>query len=101
MLAHPQTGGPEKALYVELYGRNSSTCAIVERGASVSDERLDEYELTGREDGSVQIWWELPPRVTGKKVWKWEEGDLRVWDNRCTIHERAAGRRVGPSLLRS
>merc|ERR1712232_445339 len=73
-----------------LYGMNASTCQILPKGTPVSQERMDAYELDALEDESVQREWRsLLPRVTSSSysvVWKWQPGDLVIWDNRCTIH---------------
>lgn len=83
VLTHPVSGKPA------LYGLNSSTCAIVPKGEAVSDERMDVFDLQGIEDDSVQILRELLPFVTGPEFsvcWRWQIGDVVVWDNRSTIH---------------
>jgi taurine dioxygenase len=83
VLTHPVSGKPA------LYGLNSSTCAIVRKGEAVSDERMDVFDLQGIEDESVLILRELLPFVTGPDFtvcWRWQPGDVVVWDNRCTIH---------------
>ncbi|MEX2616824.1 MAG: TauD/TfdA family dioxygenase [Alphaproteobacteria bacterium] len=83
VLEHPVTGEPA------LYGLNSSTCAIVPKGAAVSPEDLDFWDLEGVEDDSVLIWRDMLPTVTGPDFtvkWQWRAGDIVVWDNRCTIH---------------
>lgn len=83
VLKHPVTGTPA------LYGLNSSTCAIVPVGQEISDADLDVWDLDGVEDESVLIWRNLLPYVTGPEFtvkWQWQEGDIVVWDNRCTLH---------------
>ena len=83
ILTHPVTG--RKA----LYGLNSSTCAIVPKGADISSADLDLWDLEGVEDESVMIWRDMLPRVTGPEFtfkWEWLPGDIVVWDNRSTIH---------------
>lgn len=83
VLNHPSTGRPA------LYGLNSSTCAIVRRGEPVSDERMDAYDLEGVEDESVLILRELLPMMTSPEFtvrWRWQAGDVVIWDNRSTIH---------------
>jgi taurine dioxygenase len=83
VLTHPVSGTPA------LYGLNSSTCAIVPKGEQVSDENMDRYDLEGIEDDSVRILRDLLPFMTGPEFtvrWRWQPGDVVVWDNRCTIH---------------
>eukprot|EP01051_Picozoa_sp_SAG22_P010264 SAG22_NODE_912_length_6534_cov_2.967211_1_plen_701_part_00 len=83
VLAHPETG--RKA----LYGLNSSTCAIISKGTPMSQDLIDEFDFTGREDPSCMIWRELLLTVTTPEfalLWQWAEGDLLVWDNRTSIH---------------
>lgn len=83
VLEHPCTG--KKA----LYGMNASTCCIVSKGESVGNDRLDQLELSVEEDKSMGIWHKLLERVTSPEfafVWRWDVGDLVVWDNRSTIH---------------
>lgn len=83
VLAHPVSGKPA------LYGLNSSTCAIVPKGESIPEERMDRYDLDGVEDDSVMILRDLLPFMTGPDFtvrWRWQPGDVVVWDNRCTIH---------------
>ena len=83
ILTHPVTG--QKA----LYGLNSSTCAIVPIGATISPTDLDLWDLEGVEDESVMIWRDMLPRVTGPEFtvkWEWLPGDIVIWDNRSTIH---------------
>lgn len=83
ILRHPLTG--RRA----LYGMNASTCAILPRGATVTQEQMDKFELDAVEDPSVQEWRSLLPFVTSDCFtvkWQWKPGDLVVWDNRCTIH---------------
>lgn len=83
VLTHPLSGEPA------LYGMNSSTCAIVAKGEPVADERMDVFDLQGIEDDSVMIWRDLLPFVTGPEFtvrWRWQAGDVVVWDNRCTMH---------------
>jgi len=83
VLRHPVTGAPA------LYGLNSSTCCIVERGAPVSRAAIDRYDLEGLEDESVQRVRDLLPHLTGPEFtirWRWRPGDIVVWDNRCTMH---------------
>ncbi len=72
-----------------LYGLNSSTCAIVEKGQKINQDRMDEFDLKGEEDKSVLILKNLLPQLTSPKhtvCWQWEPGDIVVWDNRCTMH---------------
>ena len=83
VLEHPVTGEPA------LYGMNSSTCAVVPRGAKVTAEQMDVFDLEGREDDSVFIWRRMLPHVTAPQFtvrWQWQAGDIVVWDNRCTLH---------------
>mmetsp|Transcript_63218 Transcript_63218/g.195888 ORF Transcript_63218/g.195888 Transcript_63218/m.195888 type:complete len:241 (+) Transcript_63218:26-748(+) len=84
VLVHPLTG--RRA----LYGMNSSTCEVLPKGQPVPQERMDRYELEALEDPSVQREWRsLIPHVTSDRFtvrWHWAEGDLVVWDNRCTMH---------------
>ena len=83
VLEHPVSGRPA------IYGLNSSTCAVVDKGAAVSDTDMDAYDLDGLEDDSVQILRALLPHITGPEFtvrWRWQPGDLVVWDNRSTMH---------------
>ena len=83
VLKHPVTGS------LALYGLNSSTCALLPKGQNLSAEEMDVCDLEGIEDDSVLIWRDLLPYVTGPKYtvrWRWQAGDVVVWDNRCTIH---------------
>ena len=83
VLKHPVTGS------LALYGLNSSTCALLPKGQKLSAEEMDVCDLEGIEDDSVLIWRDLLPYVTGPKYtvrWRWQAGDVVVWDNRCTIH---------------
>ena len=72
-----------------LYGMNSSTCAVIKTGKSISADTLDKYELEGIEDPSVSILRDLLPAATIPDLvvtWQWKPGDIVVWDNRCTMH---------------
>ncbi len=83
VLKHPVSGKPA------LYGLNSSTCAVLPKGQEISDAQLDVCDLEGVEDDSVLILRDLLPYVTGPEFtvrWRWQPGDVVVWDNRCTIH---------------
>lgn len=83
VLRHPEHGRPA------LYGMNSSTCAVVDKGAAVSTEQLDRFDLEGEEDDSVAVLRDLLPFATGPAFavrWRWQPGDTVVWDNRCTMH---------------
>ena len=83
VLKHPVTGAPA------LYGLNSSTCAVLSKGRDLSGEQMDICDLDGIEDDSVLIIRDLLPRMTGPDYtvrWRWQAGDVVVWDNRCTIH---------------
>ena len=83
VLNHPISG--EAA----IYGLNSSTCAIVPKGQKVSDSELNFWDLEGQEDDSVKTLRDLLPFMTGPEFtvkWNWQEGDIVVWDNRCTMH---------------
>lgn len=83
VLTHPRTGLPA------LYGWNSSTCAVVPKGADIPQRRLDDFDLRAVEDESVAIWRDLLPFVTSDRFtvkWQWAAGDLVIWDNRCTLH---------------
>jgi alpha-ketoglutarate-dependent taurine dioxygenase len=83
VLTHPVSGAPA------LYGLNSSTCAVLPQGQELSDAQLDVCDLEGIEDTSVLILRDLLPYVTGPDFtvrWRWQPGDVVVWDNRCTIH---------------
>ena len=83
VLNHPISG--EAA----IYGLNSSTCAIVPKGQKVSDSELNFWDLEGQEDDSVKTLRDLLPFMTGPDFtvkWNWQEGDIVVWDNRCTMH---------------
>lgn len=83
VLTHPDTGAPA------LYALNSSTAALVPKGTAVTQEQLDLWELDGVEDESVSYYRNLLPFVTGPDFtvkWQWREGDIVIWDNRCTMH---------------
>jgi taurine dioxygenase len=83
VLEHPVTGRPA------LYGLNSSTCAIVEKGTAISEAQMDVFDLEGIEDESVQILRDLLPHATSAQFtvhWQWQPGDIVAWDNRCTMH---------------
>ena len=83
VLTHPLTGRQS------LYGVNSGTCAVVPIGQPLEEEELDRCELDAHEMPSVQMLRSLLPFVTGRRFvvkWQWREGDLVVWDNRCTMH---------------
>lgn len=83
VLHHPVSG--EAA----IYGLNSSTCAIVPKGEIISDSDLNVWDLEGKEDDSVKILRDLLPFMTAPDFtvkWTWQEGDIVVWDNRCTMH---------------
>lgn len=75
VLSHPLTG--RKA----LYGLNSGTFAVFPKGTPVSQEQLDTYDLTGKEDPTVEKEWRasLLPFATQDRftvVWRWGVGDL-------------------------
>ena len=83
VLVHPVSGEPA------IYGLNSSTCAIVPKGQTISASDLDYWDLEGQEDDSVKILRDLLPFMTSPEFtikWTWQEGDIVVWDNRCTMH---------------
>ena len=83
VLKHPVTG------LNALYGLNSSTCAVLPRGKTLSKKQLDICDLEGIEDESVNILRDLLPQITKPKYtvrWQWQSGDIAIWDNRCTIH---------------
>ena len=83
VLTHPISGDPA------FYGLNSSTCAVLSKGAAISQALLDHCDLNGAEDASVDIMRDLLPFLTGPEFtvkWQWQAGDVVVWDNRCTIH---------------
>jgi len=83
VLQHPVTG--KKA----LYGLNVSTCCILPRGEEIDSKLMDMLEMSPEEDASVNTWRELLPHVTAPEftlTWKWQVGDLVVWDNRSTMH---------------
>lgn len=85
-LTHPLSGQPA------IYGLNSSTCAVVPKGETVSSERMDVFDLEGIEDESVLKLRDLLPQITGPEFtvrWRWQPGDIVVWDNRCTMHAAA------------
>ena len=83
VLRHPVTGRDA------IYGFNSSTCALVPVGEPITQERMDEFDLEGVEDESVLILRDLLPHITSPPFtvcWRWQPGDLVVWDNRSTMH---------------
>ena len=83
VLEHPLSGEPA------LYGLNSSTCALDQKGQAVSNEAMDAYDLEWVEDESVLTLRELLPFVIGPEFtvrWQWQPGDVVVWDKRCTLH---------------
>ncbi|MDG2077246.1 MAG: TauD/TfdA family dioxygenase [Arenicellales bacterium] len=83
MLTHPISGKPA------LYGLNSSTCAVVSKHETITQERMDVFDLQGIEHESVATLRNLLPTVTGPDFtvrWTWAPGDIVVWDNRCTLH---------------
>ena len=83
VLHHPISGKPA------FYGLNSSTCAVLVKGEEISQALLDRCDLDGEEHSSVGIIRDLLPFLTGPEFtvkWKWQTGDVVVWDNRCTIH---------------
>ena len=83
VLPHPISGEPA------IYGLNSSTCAIVPKGQKISESDLDYWDLEGQEDDSVKILRDLLPFMTSPDFtvkWTWQEGDILIWDNRCTMH---------------
>mmetsp|Transcript_40720 Transcript_40720/g.49396 ORF Transcript_40720/g.49396 Transcript_40720/m.49396 type:complete len:381 (+) Transcript_40720:114-1256(+) len=74
-----------------LSGFNSSVCAVLEAGETLTQEQVDVMEIQGEEDPSVaeQLYAKLLPFATSPQFTiqhSWEEGDLVIWDNRCTIH---------------
>jgi len=82
-LRHPETGK------VAIYGMNMGTCAVLPRGSELPQERLDEMELEGAEDESLDILKGLLPHLSQPQFtvkWKWDVGDLVVWDNRSLFH---------------
>eukprot|EP00971_Amphidinium_carterae_P287555 5707928-Amphidinium_carterae.1 len=83
VLKHPETGQHA------LYGLNSGTCLILPRHDHVDSEKLAALEVSPTEDPSVKIWKELLPRFTSPDfaiAWRWQVGDLVLWDNRSTLH---------------
>ena len=83
VLEHPVSGVPA------LYGLNSSTCAVVRKGATIDRAGLDKWDLEGIEDDSVLIIRDLLPFITGPDFtvkWSWQPGDIVAWDNRTTMH---------------
>ncbi|KAJ8602961.1 hypothetical protein CTAYLR_001562 [Chrysophaeum taylorii] len=84
VLRHPRTGRPA------VYGVNSGTFAVVPKGTPIDATRLDAFELDGFEDPSVDAELRsLLPHLTADRfalVWRWQPGDLVLWDNRCTMH---------------
>ncbi|CAJ1332244.1 unnamed protein product [Effrenium voratum] len=82
-LEHPETKR------VALYGINSSTCWIVERGQEISSKRLEWLEESGEEDESVEMLQELLVHATAPEftvVWQWQPGDFAICDTRSTLH---------------
>lgn len=85
VLTHPLNG--RKA----LYGMNSSTYAVLPKGQEISAEALEKADLEAVEHPSMEKEWRqtLLPYVTQDRftyVHNWREGDLVLWDNRCTMH---------------
>ncbi len=83
VLTHPETGIPA------LYALNSSTSALVPKGAPITQEQMDLWDLEGVEDASMALYRNLLPFVTGPEFtvkWAWRPGDIVTWDNRCTMH---------------
>jgi taurine dioxygenase len=83
ILTHPISGKSA------LYGLNSSTCAIVSKHESITQEEMDIFDLQGIEHESVATLRKLLPTVTAPDFtvsWTWAPGDIVVWDNRCTLH---------------
>ena len=83
VLEHPVSGVPA------LYGLNSSTCAVVPKGAPIDPAGLDKWDLEGIEDDSVLIIRDLLPYITQPEFtvkWSWQPGDIVAWDNRTTMH---------------
>lgn len=82
-LTHPDTGR------VAIYGMNMGTCAVLPKGAALPDAQMDELELEGHEHESLQILTGLLPHLSQPQFtvkWKWQVGDLVVWDNRSLFH---------------
>ena len=83
VLEHPVSGVPA------LYGLNSSTCAVVRKGATIDRAGLNKWDLEGIDDYSVLIIRDLLPFITGPDFtvkWSWQPGDIVAWDNRTTMH---------------
>ncbi|CAE7195636.1 tauD [Symbiodinium natans] len=82
-LEHPETH--RRA----IYGINSSTCCIVEKGQDMCPTKLRHYEESGDEDESVAILRDLLVHATAPDFtisWQWQPGDFAICDTRSTMH---------------
>jgi taurine dioxygenase len=80
---HPETG--RKALYLgRRYARPSSY--VVELGEDEGEALLDEL-------------WAHATQVRFKWSHQWRDGDLLMWDNRCTLHRRTAADPGQPRVM--
>ncbi|CAE7213356.1 tauD [Symbiodinium sp. KB8] len=82
-LQHPETG------QCSIYGINSSTCSLIDKGQEMCPSKLRHYEETGEEDDSVAILRDLLVHATAPQftiVWNWLPGDFAICDTRSTMH---------------
>jgi len=82
-LQHPETNQHS------IYGINSSTCSLVDKGQEMCPSKLRHYEETGEEDDSVAILQDLLVHATAPQftiVWNWLPGDFAICDTRSTMH---------------
>ncbi|CAE7601480.1 unnamed protein product [Symbiodinium sp. CCMP2456] len=85
VMTHPVTGRKS------LYGANSSVFYVQRRGADgPSASLLERAEgAEAYEDPSVDELRKWLPHATGPEFvvrWRWQPGDLVIWDNRSTMH---------------
>ncbi|CAE7214569.1 tauD [Symbiodinium sp. CCMP2592] len=85
VMTHPVTGRKS------LYGANSSVFHVQRRGAGGPSAALLERAegAEAYEDPSVEELRKWLPHATGPEFvvrWRWQPGDLVIWDNRSTMH---------------